>query len=81
MTGSNVVPITAKRGSVVEDLRKLADQIERGDFTPAWAIVCWQDNESHLIGRTFCGDTPRTSSLLGILSYVSHMLYEQKDGA
>jgi hypothetical protein len=75
----NVVPLGTS--STAEDLRKLADRIEAGEEPATSAIVVFTDRVGKTTGRTLCGEQLSYSAWMGMLSYVSHMLYREcQDG-
>lgn len=72
-----VVTLAQKpKTTLVQDLRKLADEIEAGTHTGQSGIVVIQDRAG-TIQRTLCGDQISYSAWMGLLSYVQHMLYRE----
>lgn len=73
----SVVALVPDARTVAADLRRLADEIERGENPATSAIVVFNDRVTQQTGRTLCGEPLTVSGWMGLLSYASHMMYRE----
>lgn len=71
----NISVLRPTSTEVVADLRKLADEIERGELPATSVVSVLQDRVGQTISVKCGGDTLTYSGMMGLLAYASHQLY------
>lgn len=77
---SNVLELHQNRSNeqVAKELRVLAERVERGEFDDvSHGIVIFQSKVGQSVSRSILGEIQPYSAQMGLLQYVSHMLYEE----
>lgn len=66
-----------EKDTMVEDLRRYADQIEKGELTATTGILIFQDRVKQNVFYKLAGEVPVYSAIMGLLAYASHMMYKR----
>lgn len=73
----NLAVLKPDSATVAEDLRRLADRVERGEVLATSCVTVLQDRVGQTITVSLGGDTLTYSGMMGLLAYASHQLYAQ----
>lgn len=72
-----VVELKPERDTLIEDLRRYANQLERGELSATTAIIVFQDRINQKLFYKLGGEVLTYSQNMGLLSYLSIHLYEE----
>jgi hypothetical protein len=60
---------------VIASLEKWIVDVRSGKEKVRTAVLCWRDGDEETIGHLVCGAITATSSIMGMLYFVAHMLF------
>ena len=72
---SNVALIAPQASELLADLDKLRASIVAGEINPTTILVARRDRVGELAGITRCGEVLSPSHEMGLLAYVSQMIF------